>query len=136
MTNKSETKDEPSVDELVALLDDLLPEPPAPETLIEAVRYGSRRAERMLEAGADPNERDEAGRSVLHVSARYSPRLIGALLEAGADPTARDADGRLPEERATDPEVKAALAAARARAERAVLEGEARPGGDREKPPL
>jgi ankyrin repeat protein len=55
----------------------------------------------MLQAGADPNWRDEAGGTPLH-NLIASP-LVGepsyfveALLEAGADPTIRDAAGHTP----------------------------------------
>ncbi len=50
-----------------------------------------------LAEGADPNQVDERGDSVLHLAARgHSLRALELLLAAGADPTARDAQGRLP----------------------------------------
>jgi ankyrin len=55
--------------------------PAEPEIAAEA--YGAARA--LLEAGADPNQRDEEG-SALLLWALDQPRLVRLLLEAGADP--------------------------------------------------
>ena len=51
----------------------------------------------LLDAGADPNARDEDGRTPLHVAASSNnPDVIATLLEAGADPAARDEQGKFP----------------------------------------
>ncbi len=51
----------------------------------------------LLEREADPNARDDAGRTPLHWAARYNtPEAIEALLDAGAGPDARDHRGRAP----------------------------------------
>ena len=48
----------------------------------------------LLEAGADPNARDEAGESALiHALRDYDPNSVRNLLKAGADPNARSAKG-------------------------------------------
>ena len=52
---------------------------------------------RCLQAGADPNTRDESGSTLLHEAAMSgTAETVTALLEAGADPNARDNDGKLP----------------------------------------
>ena len=53
---------------------------------------------RCMEAGADPNERNESGATPLHYAAEYSdtPAVIVALLDAGADLEARDLNGDTP----------------------------------------
>ena len=52
----------------------------------------------LLEAGADPNARDEDGDTALHDAARYGKagEKLEALLEGGADPTLRNNAGKLP----------------------------------------
>ena len=49
----------------------------------------------LLEAGANPNARDENGQTTLHRAAEYStPAIVAALLKAGADPATKDEKGR------------------------------------------
>ena len=52
----------------------------------------------LLEAGADPNARDEDGDTALHDAARYGKagEKLEALLDGGADPTLRNNAGKLP----------------------------------------
>lgn len=51
----------------------------------------------LLEAGADPNARDDRGLTALHVGAGNSnPVVTSHLLEAGANPRARDNQGYTP----------------------------------------
>ena len=52
----------------------------------------------LLEAGADPNARDEDGDTALHNAARYGKagEKLEALLEGGADPALRNNAGKLP----------------------------------------
>ena len=51
----------------------------------------------LLEAGTDPNTRDDDGEPLLHGAiSSGNRRLVSALLNAGADPLARSADGRRP----------------------------------------
>ena len=52
---------------------------------------------RCLQAGADPNARDESGSTPLHAAAMSATgEAVTALLEAGADPNAREVDGQTP----------------------------------------
>ena len=52
----------------------------------------------LLENGAEPNLRDETGRTPLHYAAaskeEVAPGIVRALISAGADPRASDNDGR------------------------------------------
>ena len=70
---------------------------------------------RCLDAGTDPNARDENGGTPLHVAARNNdnPAVTVALLDAGADPDARTEFGFTPLHGAAgfnaDPAVTAAL---------------------------
>ena len=51
-----------------------------------------------LNAGANPNARNESGATALHLAARFNPSeaVIGALIDAGADLHLRDSPGRAP----------------------------------------
>ena len=66
----------------------------------EAERQEAERQEaerQKLEAGADPNARDENGDTPLHRAVLWGDAgAIAALLEAGVDPDARDKDGSTP----------------------------------------
>jgi ankyrin repeat protein len=52
----------------------------------------------LLKNGAEPNLRDETGRTPLHYAAaskeEVAPKIVRALISAGADPRASDNDGR------------------------------------------
>ena len=52
----------------------------------------------LVDAGADPNARNQLGLTPLHEAAGHSttPATIVALLEAGADPNARNENGQTP----------------------------------------
>lgn len=53
--------------------------------------------EKLLDAGADVNERDEGGRSALHLAVfSGSEELVSLLLARGADPNAQDHKGVTP----------------------------------------
>ena len=59
----------------------------------------------LLEAGANPNARDEGGDTPLHAAARGgTAEVVMALLQAGADPAARDNNRELPFNHAEDNE--------------------------------
>ena len=51
-----------------------------------------------LNSGANPNARNDAGGTALHLAARFNPSgvVIGALIDAGADLHLRDNPGRAP----------------------------------------
>ena len=53
---------------------------------------------RLVQAGADPNARDDIGLTPLHNAAilRINPEIVEALLEAGADPNVTDKWGQTP----------------------------------------
>ena len=54
----------------------------------------------MLDAGFDPNARNDSGETPLHSAMRYSeetvPAVVSILLEAGADPNTKNNDGDTP----------------------------------------
>jgi ankyrin repeat protein len=51
----------------------------------------------LLDRGASPAARDDAGRTPLHLAVEWcGPELLGKLVEKGADPAAADASGRTP----------------------------------------
>ena len=63
----------------------------------EAWKGHDKTASLLLEAGADPDEQDEYGRTPLHFAARNGhDKVVALLLEAGADPDAQDDHGRTP----------------------------------------
>ncbi len=69
-----------------------------------------------LEAGANPNQKDELGNYPVHLAAAgRSARVMQLLLEAGADPQARDAKGRTPLDLCQHAKVRALLEAAHAK---------------------
>lgn len=54
-------------------------------------------AQLLLDAGADPNEKNEAGETPLHIAARAGQhRVVRQLLAAGAKPTATTPEGKTP----------------------------------------
>lgn len=62
-----------------------------PISLLSAARGGDRKTvRRLLDDGADPNQRDDKGETVLGAAARAGqPDLVRLLLRAGADPRIR-----------------------------------------------
>jgi len=66
--------------------------------LIDAAEAGNlAEVRRLLEAGADPNEQDGAGRLALHQAALFGHRdIVRLLLKSGADPNARTFEGSIP----------------------------------------
>jgi len=73
--------------------------------LHEAVNKGDvEAAKRLLEAGIDPNARNAAGETPLHIIAEFGGRraeeVVKLLLEAGSDVNARDSLGMTPLHRA------------------------------------
>jgi hypothetical protein len=54
-------------------------------TLLQAIRYGCiEEVRRHLDAGADPNARDEDGRPLLLIACYSTPEIVHLLLERGA----------------------------------------------------
>jgi ankyrin repeat protein len=51
-----------------------------------AVKYGEPEAQILLDAGADPNQADENGNSLLHHAVFSPPAIVAALLKHGANP--------------------------------------------------
>ena len=82
-----------------------------PSPLLGALKGDPSVIKDLIEAGADPNERDAYDRTPLHKAAASvrNPAVIAALLGAGADPNARDEDGVTPLHAARNPAVVAAL---------------------------
>jgi cytohesin len=65
--------------------------------LFALARAQPRVAVALIEAGADPNSRDDAGDTALIVAADKDwPEVVRALLAKGADPSAADRDGETP----------------------------------------
>ena len=52
----------------------------------------------LLDAGADPEARQDGGMTPLHLAARWNtvPEVVAKLLDAGADPQARTHVGETP----------------------------------------
>ena len=52
----------------------------------------------LMDAGADPNARNDHGETLLHIAAANNPdtTVIAALIAAGVDPNARDNYGSTP----------------------------------------
>ena len=74
----------------------------ATEDLLKAAKEGAvSEAKTALEAGANPNARDEDASTPLHGAALgSSPEVVRLLLEVRANPNARDKDGQTPLHRA------------------------------------
>ncbi len=64
----------------------------------EAVYHGNTYCtKKFLEQGVDPNVKNEAGKTPLHIAAMYGYRdIVELLLDHGADPNARDWGGQTP----------------------------------------
>jgi len=63
----------------------------------EAWKGHDKTASLLLEAGADPDEQDEYGRTPLHFAARNGhDKVVVLLLKAGADTNVKDKDGETP----------------------------------------
>ncbi|KAJ3342464.1 Ankyrin repeat domain-containing protein 22 [Gonapodya sp. JEL0774] len=75
-----------------------IPSTPFEYFLFLAAKRGNEEMLRsLLDVGADPNARNLAHSTALHVATLYSqPALVALLLQRGADPVARDAKGRTP----------------------------------------
>ncbi|GGP19728.1 hypothetical protein GCM10007981_04580 [Thermocladium modestius] len=66
--------------------------------LLEAAEYGdAKKVKTLLEAGADPNTKDEYGSTPLHWAAlKGHLDVVELLLKHGADPNVKDEDGSTP----------------------------------------
>ncbi|MBC6436761.1 MAG: ankyrin repeat domain-containing protein [Rhodobacteraceae bacterium] len=67
------------------------------EQLVEQAVGTTRKAQVLIDAGANVNARDGGGKTPLHAAAfGTAKKKVQALLDAGADIEARDGDGRTP----------------------------------------